>query len=80
MNSKSRTVNAASAQPGMNTNSGNGKREVNLSLEMLSAEQVLAIDRALKEIGDFGEVRLIVTKGHLRFIGKFKTEALESSL
>ena len=47
-----------------------------LALPVLSASQIRAIQRALKDVGEFGEVRLIVTKGRLRFIGTFKTEAL----
>ncbi len=78
MNSKSKTLNVSPNQTGPRVDSSGGKREITLSLEALNASQVLAIDRALKEIGEFGEVRLIVTKGHLRFIGKFKTEALEA--
>jgi hypothetical protein len=35
---------------------------------MLSASQVDMIDEALSAIGEFGEVRLIVEKGRLRFV------------
>ncbi len=77
MSSKPPTPNIPSSQPGSRAGSNDKKKQVTLCLEMLEASQVLAIDRALKEIGEFGEVRLIVSKGHLRFIGKFKTEALE---
>lgn len=34
----------------------------------LRPSQVAMIDEALSVVGDFGEVRLIVEKGHLRFI------------
>jgi hypothetical protein len=53
-----------------------GKKTVNLKLNALSAAQVLAIDRALFDIGDYGEIHLIVKHGQLRFIGKLKTEAV----
>jgi hypothetical protein len=47
---------------------------------VLSPAQVLAVDRALQEIGDFGELRLIVHRGHLRFLAKLKSEMLEPEL
>ena len=34
----------------------------------LTAEQILMVDEALRALGDFGEVRLVVEKGRLRFI------------
>lgn len=37
-------------------------------LRILSASQVDMIDEALSAVGEFGEVRLIVEKGHLRFV------------
>lgn len=37
-------------------------------LQFLSNEQVLMIDEALASLGDFGEVRLSVRKGRLRFL------------
>ncbi len=40
----------------------------------LTAEQIKLIDRALTEVGDFGEVRLIVEKGRLRFIQRVTSE------
>ncbi len=53
-----------------------GGRESILQLRTLTAAQAGAIDRAVQEIGDYGEVRLIISKGHVRFIGKFKTESI----
>ncbi len=58
--------------------SNGDQKQVSLYLDALNAAQVQAIDRALKEIGEYGEVHLIVNRGHLRFIGKFKTESVES--
>jgi hypothetical protein len=37
-------------------------------LEFLNQRQVVMIDEALSALGDYGEVRLIVEKGRLRFL------------
>ena len=37
-------------------------------MRFLRQAQIRMIDEALTEVGDFGEVRLIVTKGRLRFV------------
>jgi len=37
-------------------------------VRFLQPEQFLLIDHALEQVGQFGEVRLIVEKGKLRFI------------
>ena len=37
-------------------------------LVFLSPQLVIQIDKALREVGKFGEVRLIITKGRIRFI------------
>lgn len=42
----------------------------------LTAEQIRLIDRALTEIGDFGEVRLIIEKGQLKFIQQLTSVAM----
>ena len=42
-------------------------REVSL-LRFLSPSQVVMIDEALSALGEFGEVRLVVEKGRLRFV------------
>ncbi len=34
----------------------------------LTSEQIAMIDEALRTLGDFGEVRLVVEKGRLRFL------------
>jgi hypothetical protein len=36
--------------------------------QFLQPHQVAMIDEALRSLGDFGEVRLIVEKGRLRFV------------
>jgi hypothetical protein len=37
-------------------------------LEFLNQRQVIMIDEALSSLGEYGEVRLIVEKGRLRFL------------
>ena len=44
----------------------------------LNAPQVQQINRALAEIGDYGEVRLIVEKGRLRFVQRVTSEEAAS--
>jgi hypothetical protein len=38
------------------------------SLKFLCTSQIQMIDEALSAVGDFGEVRLVVQKGRLRFV------------
>jgi hypothetical protein len=38
------------------------------SYQFLQANQIAIIDEALSSIGDFGEVRLVVEKGRLRYL------------
>jgi len=38
------------------------------SLNFLNKRQIAMIDEALSVLGEFGEIRLIVEKGRLRFI------------
>jgi len=45
-------------------------------LRVLSPSDVLTVDRALAEVCPFGEVRLIVRRGRLRFIEKIKSLAV----
>ena len=44
----------------------------------LSVQQVQQINRALAEIGEYGEVRLIVEKGRLRFVQRVTSEEAAS--
>ncbi|MBN1668471.1 MAG: hypothetical protein JW862_15360 [Anaerolineales bacterium] len=39
-----------------------------IPLHCLQPEQIAMIDEALSSLGDFGEVRLVVEKGRLRFV------------
>ena len=38
------------------------------ALSFLDSSQIAMIDEALNKLGEFGEVRLIVQKGRLRFV------------
>jgi hypothetical protein len=40
----------------------------NRTLKILNPRQVIMIDEALARVGDFGEVRLIIERGRLRFL------------
>jgi hypothetical protein len=46
----------------------NGSRRDNPSLRFLLPDQIEMIDEALCRTGEYGEVRLVVEKGKLRFI------------
>ncbi|NMC11505.1 MAG: hypothetical protein GYA34_01330 [Chloroflexi bacterium] len=39
-----------------------------INLKILEPKQIFMIDEALNSIGEFGEVRLVVEKGRLRFL------------
>jgi Holliday junction resolvase-like predicted endonuclease len=39
-----------------------------ITLNFLELQQVTMIDEALSSVGDYGEIRLIVEKGKLRFL------------
>jgi hypothetical protein len=58
------------------TGAGSGKKTVNVGLYALDAAQVMAIDHAVCQVGEYGEIHLIVRRGQLRFIGTLKTEEL----
>ncbi len=55
---------------------GQPNQVTRLELTFLDAEQLKRIDRALAEMADFGEVRLVKAKGKLRFIQKLESETL----
>ena len=50
---------------------------VSLTLRRLSISDLTSIDRALSQVGERGEVRLIVQQGRLRFLEKIVTTPLE---
>ena len=45
-------------------------------LQVLTPEQVIAVDRALASIGAFGEVRIVKVKGQVRFIQQLHSHNL----
>jgi hypothetical protein len=44
-----------------------------LELKKLSAEQVKTIDEMLVSVGEYGEVRLVVQHGELRYINRLES-------
>lgn len=60
--------------------SAHRKKAVSVGLDVLDAAQVVAIDRAVRQVGEYGEIHLIVRRGQVRFIGTLKTEALEPEI
>ncbi len=65
----------------MNNNaSGLAKTSVhNDPMVFLNRSLVRQIDEALGKVGDFGEVRLVVVKGRLRFIQTVRSEAVDDA-
>jgi hypothetical protein len=47
---------------------GSDGRDKTEPLQCLNSKQIAMIDEALQSVGDFGEVRLIIEKGRLRFL------------
>lgn len=52
----------------INLDAGQIKPGDNEPLTFLDSRQVLMVDEALSSVGEYGEVRLVVEKGRLRFI------------
>lgn len=75
-----KTQHAISAKTAGLNGSDHTRKLVSVELEALDAAQVMAIDRAVRQVGEFGEIHLIVKRGQLRFIGTLKTEALGPDL
>ncbi len=48
-------------------------------LQFLNATTIQKIDQALCRVGEFGEVVLVVVKGHLRFIQITQSENVKES-
>ena len=48
----------------------------NLTLLKLTLEQVRRIDEMLDDVGEYGEVHIIVQKGELRYINKVESYRL----
>ncbi len=45
----------------------------------LTAPVACQIEEALRQVGDFGEVRLVVVKGRLRFIQIMRSENIQEA-
>jgi hypothetical protein len=43
-------------------------------LSLLTPPVIAQIDRALRRVGEYGEVRLVVAKGRLRFVETMQSE------
>jgi hypothetical protein len=54
--------------PGNKNNHFKDENGESFSLKILEPNQITMIDEALNSIGEFGEVRLVVEKGRLRFL------------
>jgi len=50
---------------------------LNEQLPKLTPTLVRQVDEALARVGAFGEVRLVVVKGHLRFIQVMQSESAQ---
>lgn len=46
---------------------------------LLSAHSIAVIEAALRKVCPFGEVHLIVERGHLRFVRTIKSEAIDQA-
>lgn len=44
---------------------------------LLSAYSIAVIEAALRKVSPFGEVHLIVERGHIRFVRTLKSEAID---
>lgn len=47
---------------------------------VLRARQIAAIEAALRKIGPYGEVHLIVERGRIRFVRTIKSEPIDSAV
>ena len=47
------------------------------NLVKLTLSHILKIDKKLTEVGDYGEVRIVVQRGKLRYINKVESDKFE---
>lgn len=66
----------ASQQEVKSSSDGGQVIRLDRQLKVLDARHIVRIDDALAKIGPFAEVRLIKTKGRLRFIQTLESEDL----
>jgi hypothetical protein len=50
------------------------------NLKLLRQSHILAIEEALKKVAPFGEVRLIVENGCLRYVRTLRSEAIDNAV
>lgn len=48
-----------------------------LNAKFLKPDVIVVIERALNNVGPFGEVQLVIEKGNLRYIRTIKSEPVE---
>ncbi|MCA9734853.1 hypothetical protein KC799_22155 [candidate division KSB1 bacterium] len=53
--------------------SGNDQLPSDLKLEKLTIEQIKRLDELLKEIGEYGELHIIIEHGDLRYVNEVKS-------
>ncbi len=51
-----------------------------IQLERLDAVEIKKIEEALKQVGAFGEVQLVVEKSRLRFVRTLKSEPIDGEV
>ena len=60
------------------TDQDNSKKDSFLEkLVKLTLSHILKIDKKLAEVGDYGEVRIVVQRGQLRYINKVESDKFE---
>ena len=47
-------------------------------LGLLRSQDIAVIEQALKKVGAFGEVHLVIERGRLRFVRTLKSETVEA--
>lgn len=51
-----------------------GMKQQMLGIKKLTAEQVKQIDELLSSLGEFGEIRLIIQRGVLKYVNKVESQ------
>lgn len=59
------------------TSNKNKKTSFLANLLKLSLGQIIKIDKKLAEVGQYGEVRIVVQNGKLRYINKVESDRFE---
>lgn len=56
----------------------NTKNTFLANLVKLTLSHIVQIDKTLAEVGDYGEVHIIVERGQLRYINKIKSDKFDN--